>query len=245
MATTEESIDIPIKTQVTSGIIGMLTTQQVIAKTSGEMARVITLSGDYVSISGQVTLPSTQVVKISGEAVIIGDSTGRLATIDSTSNAFVTIDIEHYKAHEGGAFNASYFDPDTDEVSCTVLTVTVPVSGEYHFTFIVNADGAGRVEFKENILNSGGTTDLMVYDVNRSTRTSSLVTFKTGGNFLSGQGTSLWNGLIGANNNKTQIGGEARNGYEWVLTSGDFQVFFYPDADDKKCTINADFYEVS
>jgi len=61
---------------------------------------------------------------------------------------------------------------------------------------------------------------------------------------IPGTGTLLWSDLIGASNNKSQIGGQARNGFEWVFQSGDVIVLFYPDADNKKVTINAEYYEV-
>lgn len=185
-------------------------------------------------------------VLMSGQTVSLGDAAGDMVSVDSAASALVVMDIEHHLVHEGKAFTANYYDADSDEASCTVFTVEVPVSGAYHFTFSVSADAAGWVEFREAVINSGSTVALTEYNVNRAIKGSSLVNFATGGHFLSGGGgTTLWTGLIGAENNKTRVGGDAKHGYEWVLTSGIKNIIFFPAADNTAAVINADFYEVA
>lgn len=185
-------------------------------------------------------------VLISGQVVLLGDLQGDLVSVDSAASALVVIDIEHHLVHEGNAFSINSYNADVDEASCAVFTINVPVSGAYHFTFSVTADAAGWVEFREAVINSGDGSAITEYNVNRATRTSSLVNFTVGGNFLSGAGgTTLWTGILGANNNKTKIGGESRNGYEWILTSGKCNVIFFPAANSTAVVFNADFYEVA
>jgi hypothetical protein len=164
--------------------------------------------------------------------------------VDANVNALVSIDVAHREVHDGKAFILSYIDTDSDQVSASVLVGTMPVSGEYHFNFSVVADATGRLELREGVLHSGGGVATIEYNANREVRTSSIVNFQCGVNFLSGQGTVLWNGLIGASNNKSHVGGDVKNGFEWIMTSGDIAVLFYPDADNTKCVINAEWYEV-
>ena len=174
----------------------------------------------------------------------IVDGRGRSIGVKTGVSALVDIDIVHRAVHEGIGFVVSYIDHDSDEVSATVLVATFPVSGDYHCSFSVTADGAGRVELREGILHSGGGTAVIEYNANREVRTSSIVNFQYGVNFLSGQGTVLWNDLIGASNNKSRVGGDVKTGFEWVMTSGNIGLFFYPDADNTRCVIDAEFYEV-
>lgn len=196
---------------------------------SGRVVRVAsTDSGQLYLASGvNVTINS-----ISGQGVIVSGQT------------VIGIDFAHNEVHEGAAYITSHYYGDADQTSGAVMMCVPPGSGEYHINFGVTADGAGLVELWESA-DTSGTTGTAVYarNLKRTSTNSSIVLFKHSVNYLSGTGTLLWNSMIGADNNKTKIGGEAKNGMEFIIQSGDYLVIYRPDADNKKATITAEYYE--
>ena len=218
--------------------------------------QIVKISGETVSItSGQtVQLPDTQAVKVSGETVSITSGTGIVkvsihegnvqAEVDSNGGLAI-IDWAHHKVHDGVGFTAVHPLADTDTTSGNVVRISVPISGEYHINFTVKGNDQGVVglRFITDISGYGGTA-FTPYCNNRALATSSIVLFYHGGYYYSGAGTLIYSDLLGTNNNKTQIGGEAKVGYEWVLVSGDYIVDYHPDADSKKSVIICEYYEV-
>lgn len=159
------------------------------------------------------------------KAVLYGDGDGLPLLLDtiSGSDVLVTLEGPHHNVHAGLVFNAEHSVATLANGASLDLLLTIPagVTNGLHFASSVNAGGQAQLYMYENPDASGGTT-VAVYNMKRGDTTTpapySLTHTPVIG--VGGVGSiALINGrlLAGGASQQTRIGGEARQGTEWLL----------------------------
>lgn len=201
--------------------------RQVELDSQGNLPVHIRTSGDYL---GRVSL------RAPGEGMDVEvDPLGGL----------VIIPFEHHMIHEGNYFTISDYSGDVAINSTTArwLIKTPDTVKRIHLTTMFDSSGAATVELYENptVVANGVAMTPVNNDRNSAKTTTALVYRRPQTN---GDGTLLEKRFMGANNNKTKLGGSARTAAEFILKQNeDYMLKYTPSGDNAIVATNIEFYE--
>lgn len=171
------------------------------------------------------------------------------ALIDD-ARRLVTIEIEHYKVHEGDFYTVSDYDSGVDIAAPRYWLIRTPnTSVRAHMKVQVASDTGSLIELFENPTWGSGNSDgspLTAYNNDRNSGNAPTMLFfydpviGAGGS----DGTLIEVGRIGAGREK-KLGGTARQPSEIILKQNEEYIVKYtPDSNGAEITINIGFYEV-
>ncbi|MCP3177296.1 hypothetical protein MJO47_09315 [Desulfuromonas sp. KJ2020] len=151
--------------------------------------------------------------------VIILGSGGYHAEVDRASNALSVLDIGHYHVHKDVTFAFSEVFTGLSSGASIDYLLRTPVegSGEVHFIWNIEGDGALEVEFFEGVGASADGTVQTLKNRNRKsaiTPGSVLTKAPTG---LTGLTTRLEHHRSGSTAATGRAGGELQSKHEWLL----------------------------
>ena len=161
------------------------------------------------------------------------------------AGSLVNIPIEHHEVHDGKYFTVTDYDNDVDTAAPKYWRITAPnTTTRIHCTIVIYVSAAGLVQFYENPTISGAGTALTAYNNDRnSTNAATATTFKD--TTTSGDGTLLEQAYLGTSNNRTKVGGDARQATEFILKQNeDYVVKFTPAANDAQAVVAIEWYEL-
>ena len=134
---------------------------------------------------------------------------------------FAVIQWEHWKVHQGKMFTVGFRDAELADEGYLSILITTGANG-FHFAASLLPGGASVVHLYEAPPDVSGGTDLTAYNMARYSTNTLLTTFKhtptvtnEGSDDLTGNGRFV----PGGDKNQTRVGGEARQGTEFVLKS--------------------------
>ena len=178
---------------------------------------------------------------------------------DASTDRLVTIDYGHHELHNGNSFSAHYFQDVTDTNDRTVIAFTTPATKEIHMVVLVSATAAADFFILEGAVGTTtGATDLTVFNRDRNSTTTSLLTSIDGtegavsyytlttDTAITG-GTELYHEHIGAGRKGQAIEGASRVSAEWILkksTVYDFELKSL-DANDNSHHLECTWYELT
>ncbi len=142
---------------------------------------------------------------------------GNIISIKTSLNSLRSIEHEHAEVHEGHMW--SYVSSVTASTSGYKWLITVPASSEgyVHINFVANCITSAKFELFETSPSSTTGSALTILNNYRPSTETSKVTLR-GGVTTSTSGLSrIYFMTVGANNNKTRVGGEIKQGSEYVL----------------------------
>jgi hypothetical protein len=178
-----------------------------------------------------------------GQVSIVDDGVNT-ADVDTLVRALNTINVDHYKVHEGDAYSAIIYDADVDTGSPKYVRCVSPnTTTRIHIKFSISSDTAGLGELFENpTINPVGSAVAEYNQDRNSANTATLVV--TDDPTVAADGTRLATDVIGAGG-PTKLGGNSRSGLEWILLQNEeYIVKFTPDANDARVAITLEWYEV-
>ena len=164
---------------------------------------------------------------------------------DGVDDSLVTIDLAHHKVHEGEYFTCS--DSATINAGAAnrkVWRFTTPDSAvRAHFMVVFYSDLAGVLTFAENpTLNAAGSALARLNNDRNSGGVAAVTAFKD--TTLTAEGTILNTVIIGTDNPKTQIGGNARFSSEFILKQNeDYTLVFVASNNATTISMVAEWYE--
>lgn len=176
---------------------------------------------------------------------------------DKSTNRLVTIEYEHHEIHDGSMFSAHYTQSVTDTNDRSVIAFTTPADKEIHMVVHVAATAAANHYILEGATGTAaGATDLTVYNKDRNSTKTSLMTSIDGtagsvsyyslttDTAITG-GTELYNEYIGAGKVGRADSGASRGDIEWILkksTVYDIELKS-ADANTNEHHVHLDWYE--
>lgn len=161
-------------------------------------------------------------------------------THDGLTGALITIDYPHHEVHDGSFYICSDI---SGSVSSKIWRITTPnTTMRAHFTLMVSSDQAITLGFYENpTLNAAGT-QLTAYNADRnSANTATVTAFKD--TTTTSDGTLLFTTVTGSSNAKSQVGGAARAGSEYILKQNEDYLIKCTLANAGYVSIILDWYE--
>lgn len=163
---------------------------------------------------------------------------------DPVSKTLASIDLAHYKVHEGEHYTVSDHDADVDIAGPKYWHIITPGSNiKLHAKIALLSDQAGLVEFFENPTVTNNGTILPSYNNDRNSIRATSGTFYYDPT-VSSDGTRIDTSWIGAYNQKTRVGGDTRRQAELILKQNEsYLLKFTPEADDAKVTMLTEYYE--
>ena len=167
-----------------------------------------------------------------------------LATVDS-KGFLVGINVAHHRVHSELMYITTDIDTDVDTISPKYWHIVAPDSAtRIHLTLMISVDTAGLVEFYEAPTTSANGTEITARNADRNSANTAACKFYFDPT-VSADGIALQKDRIGSTNNKTKIGGIARQQVEFILKQNTaYLVKYTPDSNDAKVTFNCESYEV-
>jgi hypothetical protein len=176
---------------------------------------------------------------------------------DNSTNKLVTVEYEHHELHDGNMFSCHYIQSVTDTNDRSVIAFTTPADKEVHMIIHASASAAASLIVLEGAVGtSAGATDLTVYNRDRNSTNTSLLTSIDGttgavsyytlttDTAITG-GTELYSEYIGAGKTGQAAAGSSRGTNEWILkksTVYDFELKSL-DANDNSHNLELVWYE--
>ncbi len=164
------------------------------------------------------------------------------------SKAAIGINLEHTRVHEGLAYTAVHYDSDVDIAIPKWIAFTTPdTSVRAHMKIQIDGSGEYVMALYETVTDDwDGAAVVAINNKRDSSNTSALVFKVDSGTQVSAGGTTLFQQVSGANNNKTKVGGTARNGAEWILAQNTkYAVEITVTANATKVSVVFEWYEAN
>ena len=146
-----------------------------------------------------------------------------------STNKLVIIANAHHKLHDGDAFSAHYNQQVTDTLDRSVIAFTTPAKTEIHMVIQATCTAASDLFILEGATGTTtGATDLTVFNRDRNSSTTSLLTSIDGtvgsvsyyslttDTAITG-GTAIYQEHIGAGQQGKAVHGASRGTQEWIL----------------------------
>ncbi len=176
---------------------------------------------------------------------------------DASTNKQIVIDYGHHELHDGNSFSCHYAQDVTDTNDRSVIAFTTPADKDMHMLVLVSASAAADFFILEGATGTTiGATDLTVYNRDRNSTNTSLVTSIDGtlgsvsyyslttDTAITG-GTELYHEHIGAGRQGQAVSGASRVSSEWILkksTVYDIELKSL-DANDNSHHVECTWYE--
>ncbi|KKL97705.1 hypothetical protein LCGC14_1831770 [marine sediment metagenome] len=165
---------------------------------------------------------------------------------DPVSNADVDINLEHTRVHDGSMYTAVSFDSDVDNAAPKWWIINAPDSAvRVHIKIQIDASDEFLVEFSEAATADTDGAAVTPRNCDRNSGNDATATFGSDPTNPAAGATMLFQEIVGSANNKTRVGGNARNGAEWILKRNTkYAIKVTPTNDNTKVSMVAEFYEV-
>ena len=173
---------------------------------------------------------------------VLGSGGGVITGIDD--GVVPVIEKEHYEVHEGDFYSATSVDSNITTPEAHYWMFVAPdTSARIHLNASISADGAGLIYlYAEGTVSDSGVAIIPINNDRNSTNLTTARLYNSPA--ITTKGNLLMASYFGANNNKTQFGGSAKNNAEYILKQGKVYIIEYlPDTDGKTAVLVIEFYE--
>lgn len=170
-----------------------------------------------------------------------------MMALERGKNRLITINMEHFKVHDGRMFNVAYLDTLT---SGQIKDFHIITGAEHvHLAGAIGVEGKAYIDFIRagSITAAVTTTAIDSHNMNDNRTNVPDVTFgiaNTAGSTVA-SGTVLKSSAIFAGERNQKVGGEGRTGTEWELKENTTYIFRFEDksASNNEFHVDFEFYE--
>lgn len=160
----------------------------------------------------------------------------------------VMMEAEHYNVHDGNMYHVSYYDSISAGNIRNMLIVTG--AREPHIKFGIQTGAKAKIQLLEGVTTSANGTSITVWNMKRDSSMTSTAVFFSEPTWSTNTEKILSTQLIGGSTNRQNlVGGETRNGIEWILkhtTTGIKYLLQITNLATDSTTVGmvAEFYEI-